>query len=82
MATHMDSREAVGLPCAVCGADAALLLMGQRYDDPPWGRRMLGLFRSPHVTRVYLCVVCDEVVLVPDHARGRASAYSADVCIC
>ncbi len=76
MATHMNSGEAADLPCPVCGAEAALLLMGQRIDDPPWGRRMLGLFSPPHVTRVCLCAVCDEVVLITFGASWRASPMS------
>ncbi len=64
MGTHINSGEAADLPCPVCGADDALLLVGQRHDRLPWGRRVLTLFRPPAVMRVYLCTVCDEVVVV------------------
>jgi len=77
MGTHINSGEAADLPCPVCGADDALLLVGQRHDRLPWVRHVVTLFRSPHVTRVYLCAVCDEVVVVRDgnkdvQRRGEA----------
>jgi len=62
--TSIGGAEPALKPCPVCGAQEALLLLGERHDPLPWGRRLLTVVRSPAVARVYLCAVCDEVVVV------------------
>jgi len=64
MATHVDSGEAAPLPCSVCGAEEGLRRVGQRDDGLPWVGRVRARGKRPHVTWVYLCSVCNEVVVV------------------
>ncbi len=64
MVTSIGGAKSALRPCPVCSAQEALLLLGERHDPLPWGRRLLAVVRSPAVARVYLCTVCDEVVVV------------------
>jgi len=64
MVTSIGGAKSALRPCPVGSAQEALLLLGERHDPLPWGRRLLTVVRSPAVARVYLCAVCDEVVVV------------------
>ncbi len=66
MGRDRGGREPAAWPCPVCGAEGSVFLLGQRYDDLPWGRRLLAVFRRPEVARVYHCAACAEVVVVRD----------------
>ena len=74
MTTDIDSGEAAEVPCPVCGADDALIFVGDRHDDPFWVQLVRRLVGSPRVTGVYVCAVCDEVVVIPDRTRGGRPA--------
>jgi len=76
--TYIGGAKSALMPCPVCATQDGLLLLGERHDPLPWGRRLLAVVRSPAVARVYLCTVCDEVVVVRAGAkdvqrRGQAA---------
>jgi hypothetical protein len=76
--TYIGGAKSALMPCPVCATQDGLLLLGERHDPLPWGRRLLAVVRPPAVTRVYLCAVCDEVVVVRAGAkdaprRGQAA---------
>jgi len=70
--TYIGGAKSAPMPCPVCATQDGLLLLGERHDPLPWGRRLLTLVRSPAVARVYLCAVCDEVVVVRAGAKDAS----------
>jgi len=62
--TYIGGAKSALMPCPVCATQDGLLLLGERHDPLPWGRRLLAVVRPPAVAWAYLCAVCDEVVVV------------------
>jgi len=75
MRTYGASGKPARPPCPDCGADDALRLVSQHRHEPPQGLRWLTIFLHVHVTQIYACTSCHELVLlrtIQEGGRGRS----------